>query len=80
MKEQIAKIYYDLNDNVSSVTFNDEIARCKDCNSAVMTDTPFVKYCTIWNKIVPLQGYCYLGNVKYKKGVTNEEKETKCSE
>lgn len=62
MKEVLAKVYYDINNDVSSVSFEGEIIRCKVCQSALHAETDFVKYCSIWNKIVPNQGFCYLGN------------------
>lgn len=69
MKEVISKIYYDSNKEVTSTVYDCELIRCRNCNFAIESETNFVKLCTMWNRIVPLNGYCYLGS---KRGTTDE--------
>lgn len=70
MKEVICKIYYDSNKEVNSTVYDCELIRCRRCNFALEAETNFVKLCSMWNRIVPLNGYCYLG---YEKGEQDEQ-------
>ena len=67
--EHIVTYYRDRSGDVTSIKVGEEITRCKDCNQSEEMETPFVRNCCVWNKLVPLAGYCFLGNkeVKHEK-------------
>lgn len=61
-KEFILKIYYDADGQITSTERKNEITRCRYCECSEKADsTGYVRNCSVWNRVVPLEGFCYLG-------------------
>lgn len=46
-----------------------EIVRCKDCVlSEDSQSAPAFRLCTFWDKLVPWNGFCYIGQKGEKNG------------
>lgn len=66
MNEYIVKTYNDVNGEISSIQVEQKITRCLHCNQHEKTSSPAVLNCCFWNRVVPVNGFCYLGNEETK--------------
>lgn len=67
-KEFVMKFDYDINGEVKITTVKEPIVRCRNCECAETADsTGYIKNCCIWSRVVPLDGFCYLGYPREKK-------------
>lgn len=62
MNEYIVKTYNDFNGDISSIEVEQKITRCLHCNMHKKTEWPVVLDCRFWNKLVPVDGFCYMGS------------------
>lgn len=67
-KEFIVKVEYDINNYVKTSIVKEQLTRCRDCEYAEQADsTGYIKNCCIWNRVVPLDGFCYLAYERREK-------------
>lgn len=63
IKQDYPDVPWESDDFSGTVERREEVVRCRDCASIKPT-TDGRRYCKLWSRIVPLDGYCWRGEAK----------------